>query len=90
MRLERLYPLPGEEIRAALQQFPEDAGVDLGPEEPMNQGAYQYISINLPEFPTRTHDRDGFRVPHRSLAGDRLHKAHEAEQAQVVAKAIGA
>ncbi|MCB0903524.1 MAG: multifunctional oxoglutarate decarboxylase/oxoglutarate dehydrogenase thiamine pyrophosphate-binding subunit/dihydrolipoyllysine-residue succinyltransferase subunit, partial [Actinobacteria bacterium] len=89
VRLERLYPLPGEEIRAALQQFPEDAELIWVQEEPMNQGAYQYISINLPEFlDGRTIGRVSRTASASPATGS--HKAHEAEQAQVVAKAIGA
>jgi 2-oxoglutarate dehydrogenase E1 component len=88
VRLERLYPMPGEQIRAALEQFPQDAEIIWVQEEPMNQGAYQYISVNLPEF------LDGRRIGLVSRTASASpatgsHKAHEAEQAEVVAKAIG-
>ena len=55
----------------------------------MNQGSYQYISINLPEFLDGRPIGRVSRTPSASPATG-SHKAHEAEQAQVVAKAIGA
>jgi 2-oxoglutarate dehydrogenase E1 component len=89
VRLERLYPLPGEEIRAALAQFPDDAEVVWVQEEPMNQGAYQFISINLPPFlddrPLGLASRPASASP---ATGS--NKAHQAEQALVVQQAIEA
>ena len=89
VRLERLYPLPGEEIRAALAQFPDDAEIVWVQEEPMNQGAYQFISVNLPPFldgrPLELASRPASASP---ATGS--NKAHQAEQALVVQQAIGA
>ncbi len=89
VRLERLCPLPGEEIRAALAQFPDDAEIVWVQEEPMNQGAYQFISVNLPPFldgrPLELASRPASASP---ATGS--NKAHQAEQALVVQQAIGA
>ncbi len=87
LRLERLYPLPVDEILDALKEFPEDAEIVWVQEEPMNQGAFQYVSVNLPEhLDGRTVGRVS-RQPSASPATG-SHKAHEAEQAGVVAAAI--
>ncbi len=88
VRLERLYPLPGEEIRAALAQFPADAELVWVQEEPMNQGAYQFIAVNLPPF------LDGRALnlvsrPASASPATGSNKAHQAEQALVVSQAIG-
>ena len=88
LRLERLYPMPADEIREALAAFPADAELVWVQEEPMNQGAYQYISVNLPEHLDGRKISRVSRPPSASPATG-SHKAHEAEQAEVVAEAIG-
>jgi 2-oxoglutarate dehydrogenase E1 component len=88
VRLERLYPLPGEEIRAALSVFPGDAELVWAQEEPMNQGAYQFISVNLPEFLDGRELQRVSRAPSASPATG-SNKAHQVEQAAVAAEAIG-
>jgi 2-oxoglutarate dehydrogenase E1 component len=88
VRLERLYPLPVDEIRAALGDFPDDAELVWVQEEPMNQGAYQFISVNLPPRLDGRPITRASRPPSASPATG-SHKAHEAEQAAVVAEAIG-
>jgi 2-oxoglutarate dehydrogenase E1 component len=87
VRFERLYPLPGDEIRAALQVFPADAELVWVQEEPMNQGAYQFMSVNLPEF---LGDRPLGLVSRTASASPATgsHKLHTAEQAAVVSEAI--
>ena len=88
VRLERLYPLPADEIRAALGAYPDDAEVVWVQEEPMNQGAFQFISVNLPEHLDGRPITRVSRPPSASPATG-SHKAHDAEQAAVVAEAIG-
>ncbi|HQR79299.1 MAG TPA: multifunctional oxoglutarate decarboxylase/oxoglutarate dehydrogenase thiamine pyrophosphate-binding subunit/dihydrolipoyllysine-residue succinyltransferase subunit, partial [Actinomycetota bacterium] len=88
VRLERLYPLPGNEIRDILADYPADAELVWVQEEPMNQGAFQYISVNLPEFLDGRPIGRVSRAPSASPATG-SHKAHEIEQAAVVAEAIG-
>ena len=88
LRVERLYPLPGEEIAAALAAYPADAEVVWTQEEPMNQGAYQFMAINLPEYlggrPLLRASRPASAAP---ATGS--HKAHEEEQKAVVDTALG-
>jgi len=88
LRLERYYPLPGEEIAAALAQYPASAQIMWVQEEPMNQGAFQFLAINLPEFldgrPMVAASRPASAAP---ATGS--HKAHDLEQAEVVEQALG-
>ena len=48
VRVEQLYPLPVDEIRAELNRYP-DAEVVWVQEEPANQGGFPFIALNLPE-----------------------------------------
>ena len=47
LRLERFYPLPGEELATELAKYP-DAEVVLVQEEPANMGAWPFLALNLP------------------------------------------
>jgi 2-oxoglutarate dehydrogenase E1 component len=88
LRLERLYPLPGDEVAAALATYPAAAEIMWVQEEPMNQGAYQFLAINLPEFISGRPLLRATRPPSASPATG-SHKAHELEQAAVVDEALG-
>ncbi|WP_062206688.1 multifunctional oxoglutarate decarboxylase/oxoglutarate dehydrogenase thiamine pyrophosphate-binding subunit/dihydrolipoyllysine-residue succinyltransferase subunit [Streptomyces sp. NBRC 109706] len=49
VRLERLYPLPSDELRAELARFPGAERVVWAQEEPANQGAWPFVALNLPQ-----------------------------------------
>src|SRR3712207_6423506 len=49
LRVEQLYPLPAEEIVAALERYPNAQDVVWVQEEPANMGAWQFMACNLPE-----------------------------------------
>jgi 2-oxoglutarate decarboxylase len=49
LRLEQLYPLPADEVRAALSTYRSLEDVVWVQEEPANQGAWPFIALNLPE-----------------------------------------
>jgi multifunctional 2-oxoglutarate metabolism enzyme len=49
LRLEQLYPLPAEELLAALGAFPDDAELVWVQDEPANQGPWPFVALNLPE-----------------------------------------
>ena len=88
VRLERLYPLPGEEIRQALAEYPDDAEIVWVQEEPMNQGAYQFISVNLPPF-LDARPLELVSRPASASPATGSNKAHQAEQALIVSQAVG-
>ncbi|MFR9725935.1 multifunctional oxoglutarate decarboxylase/oxoglutarate dehydrogenase thiamine pyrophosphate-binding subunit/dihydrolipoyllysine-residue succinyltransferase subunit [Streptomyces sp. MS19] len=49
VRLERLYPLPADEVRAELARYANVESVVWTQEEPANQGGWPFIALNLPE-----------------------------------------
>ncbi|MDG6104807.1 multifunctional oxoglutarate decarboxylase/oxoglutarate dehydrogenase thiamine pyrophosphate-binding subunit/dihydrolipoyllysine-residue succinyltransferase subunit [Dactylosporangium aurantiacum] len=49
IRVEQLYPMPVEELREALAQFPNAEDFAWVQEEPANQGAWSFIALNLLE-----------------------------------------
>jgi len=86
VRIERLAPLPVEELTAALAAYPRDAELVFVQEEPANQGAWPFVVLNLP-----TIDGRGLRRVSRPAAATTAvgtHKVHEREQAELVASAF--
>ena len=49
VRLEQLFPLPHEEIKAQIDHFPNLEDVVWAQEEPRNMGAWGYLLLHLPE-----------------------------------------
>ena len=47
VRIERLYPLPAEEIQAEMSKYPNADKFVWAQEEPANQGAWPFIALNL-------------------------------------------
>ncbi|WP_330459780.1 multifunctional oxoglutarate decarboxylase/oxoglutarate dehydrogenase thiamine pyrophosphate-binding subunit/dihydrolipoyllysine-residue succinyltransferase subunit [Streptomyces sp. NBC_00820] len=92
IRVERLYPLPGAELQAEVNKYPNVAKYIWAQEEPANQGAWPFIALNLIDHLDLAVGAD---VP----AGERLRrisrshgsspavgsaKRHQAEQEQLV------
>jgi 2-oxoglutarate decarboxylase len=48
IRVERLYPLPAEEIRAQVGRYPADAEIRWVQEEPANMGTWPTMALCLP------------------------------------------
>ena len=84
MRVEQLYPLPGEEIADALAPTPALTDVVWAQEEPANQGAWPHIALSLPEHlpESVTLRRISRKAAASPAAGSS--KVHEAEQAALV------
>jgi 2-oxoglutarate dehydrogenase E1 component len=83
VRLEQLYPLPVEPIRAALAPFPENAELMWVQEEPRNQGAWAFVALNLPEHLGNRYLRRTSREPSSAPAVG-SNAVHLAEQAALV------
>ncbi len=84
VRVEQLYPLPLDEIREQLDQYP-DADVVWAQDEPANQGPWPYMALTLlPEL-----DRD-VRLASRpaGAATSAGTKGRHDEEAQILQKAI--
>src|SRR4051812_782329 len=88
VRVEQLYPLPAEQIREALERYPNAQDVVWVQEEPMNMGAWQFMAVNLPEeLPAgRTFRRVSRKASASPAVGSA--KVHEVEQRQLVAEAF--
>ncbi len=85
VRLEQLYPIAKDDLRAALAPF-GDAEVRWVQEEPANQGAWGYITRVLPEQISHTITVTS-RLASASPASG-LSSRHAAEQAALVAEAF--
>ena len=90
VRVERLYPMPAEEIAAVLERYPEAAGdVRWVQEEPANQGSWPYYGLELPQKLPQL--QGSFtRVSRRRMAAPAAgsSKVHEVEQAELIEKAF--
>ncbi|MGY1754196.1 multifunctional oxoglutarate decarboxylase/oxoglutarate dehydrogenase thiamine pyrophosphate-binding subunit/dihydrolipoyllysine-residue succinyltransferase subunit [Blastococcus sp. SYSU D01042] len=88
VRVEQLYPLPAQEIAAALEGYPNATDVVWVQEEPANMGAWQFMAVNLPEHlpQGRTLRRVGRRASASPAVGSA--KVHDVEQRQLVAEAF--
>ncbi|MGH3321161.1 MAG: multifunctional oxoglutarate decarboxylase/oxoglutarate dehydrogenase thiamine pyrophosphate-binding subunit/dihydrolipoyllysine-residue succinyltransferase subunit [Streptosporangiaceae bacterium] len=49
VRVERLYPMPGDEIARELETYPNAADVVWVQEEPANMGPWPFMALHLPE-----------------------------------------
>jgi 2-oxoglutarate dehydrogenase complex dehydrogenase (E1) component-like enzyme len=87
VRVEQLYPLPAQQIREALDRYPNADDLVWAQEEPANMGAWQFMACNLPEA---LDGRALRRVSRRASASPAVGsaKVHEVEQRELVAQAL--
>ncbi len=90
VRIEQLYPFPGEEYAAVLRRYPNAREIVWCQEEPQNQGAWYQIRHRLQEFagPRREVLYAGRGSAAAPATG--LIKVHEAEQQGIVQAALHA
>jgi 2-oxoglutarate dehydrogenase E1 component len=90
VRIEQLYPFPGEEYAAVLRQYPNAREIIWCQEEPQNQGAWYQIRHRLQEFAGER--REVLYAGRASAAAPAtgLIKVHEAEQQGIVQAALHA
>ncbi|MBB5871807.1 2-oxoglutarate dehydrogenase E1 component [Allocatelliglobosispora scoriae] len=87
IRLEQLYPLPVEEVRAQLAAYPGAEDWAWVQEEPANQGAWSFVALNLLEH------LDGVRLrrisrPAAAAPAVGSAKLHDVEQAALLDAAL--
>jgi multifunctional 2-oxoglutarate metabolism enzyme len=82
VRLERLYPLPAEQIASELAKYPAAAEVVWVQEEPANMGAWPFIAMHLPNQIGRL--IGVVSRPESSAPASGKAKKHAAEQAAIV------
>jgi 2-oxoglutarate dehydrogenase complex dehydrogenase (E1) component-like enzyme len=88
VRVEQLYPLPGEEVAGVLAGYPSLEDLVWVQEEPANQGPWSHVALSLPEhLPAHLRLR---RVSRRASASPAAgsSKVHAAEQSALVAAAL--
>jgi 2-oxoglutarate decarboxylase len=86
LRVEQLYPLPGEEIQAALAAFPRLDEVVWVQEEPVNMGAWPFIALHL--APTLGSGMRCIARPESSAPATGSHVRSEEEQRELLAAAL--
>jgi 2-oxoglutarate dehydrogenase E1 component len=87
IRMEQLYPLPVEELKAVLAQYPNAEDFAWVQEEPANQGAWSFVALNLLEHLEGVRLR---RISRPAAAAPAVGSAklHEAEQAALIEAAL--
>ncbi|TDB94580.1 multifunctional oxoglutarate decarboxylase/oxoglutarate dehydrogenase thiamine pyrophosphate-binding subunit/dihydrolipoyllysine-residue succinyltransferase subunit, partial [Micromonospora fluostatini] len=87
VRIEQLYPLPVEEIRAALGGYPNADDFAWVQEEPANQGAWSFVALNLLEHLSEVRLR---RISRPAAAAPAVGSAkmHEVEQTALIDAAL--
>jgi 2-oxoglutarate dehydrogenase E1 component len=88
VQVERLYPLPVDEIKAELAKYPSDAEIVWVQDEPKNMGAWPFMALALPPH---LEGRPLARVsrPANSSPAVGSIKQHELEQKALLARLFG-
>ncbi len=89
VRVEQLYPFPDRELRELLNRYPNVSDVVWAQEEPRNMGGWTFVEPRL-----RQALADGVQLryvgrPERASPAEGYPGAHKAEQARIVAEAMG-
>jgi multifunctional 2-oxoglutarate metabolism enzyme len=87
VRMEQLYPLPVDEVKAALSAYPNAVDFAWVQEEPANQGGWSFVALNLLEHLEGVRLR---RISRPAAAAPAVGSAklHEAEQSALVEAAL--
>jgi len=80
LRLEQLYPLPHEEIAAAIAEYPNAEEVFWVQEEPANMGPWTHIAMHLPEKLGRQVYRISRPESSSPATGSHVRSEHETEK----------
>jgi 2-oxoglutarate dehydrogenase E1 component len=91
-RVEQLYPLPKDDLRALVASYPELWELVWLQEEPRNKGAWRYLAHHLRDLAPRRPDGDvGLRYvgrPERASAAEGYPGAHRDEQERIIGEVI--
>ncbi len=91
LRVEQLYPFPGEPLEEALRAFPSLERVVWSQEEPANMGAWRYIEPRLRELTVGLGDvaLDYAGRPDRASPAEGYANTHQRQQERIVRDALG-
>jgi multifunctional 2-oxoglutarate metabolism enzyme len=87
LRIEQLYPLPAEEIKAQLAKYPNLQEIRWVQDEPANQGPWPFMALNLTEH---LGGKPFYRVSRPAMSATSVgsHSVHVAEQATLMKQAF--
>jgi 2-oxoglutarate dehydrogenase E1 component len=86
VRVERLYPLPLNELKAELSRYPEAEELVWAQEEPANMGAWPRMALTLPELLGRKLEL--VSLPPSSAPATGSAKQHAATHKELIAAAL--
>jgi multifunctional 2-oxoglutarate metabolism enzyme len=90
IRVEQLYPMPVEELREALAQFPNAEDFAWVQEEPANQGAWPTFGLSMPELlPDKLTGIKRISRRAMSAPSSGSSKVHAVEQQEILDEAFG-
>ncbi|MGH7516383.1 MAG: multifunctional oxoglutarate decarboxylase/oxoglutarate dehydrogenase thiamine pyrophosphate-binding subunit/dihydrolipoyllysine-residue succinyltransferase subunit [Gemmatimonadales bacterium] len=89
VRIEQLYSFPWQEIRVVLAHYPALEDMIWAQEEPRNMGAWIYLRSKLAEVMPHQAELRYVGRPERASPAEGYPAAHAAEQARIVADALG-
>ncbi len=79
VRVEQLYPLPSDEIAAAIGEYPNATELLWVQEEPANMGAWSHIALHLPARLGRQISCISRPESSSPATGSHMHSEHEQE-----------
>jgi 2-oxoglutarate dehydrogenase E1 component len=88
VRVDELYPWPGDAVAAIVDRYPNVEEVVWAQEEPKNMGAWSYVA---PQLRVATGNMLTIRYvgrPERASPAEGYGDAHKAEQARIVGEAL--
>jgi multifunctional 2-oxoglutarate metabolism enzyme len=88
VRVEQLYPLPMEQLRATLASYPNASDIAWVQEEPANQGAWSFLALNLVDRLDGPRLRRISRGPAAAPAVGSA-RLHEGQQRRLIDEAFG-
>jgi multifunctional 2-oxoglutarate metabolism enzyme len=89
VRIEQLYSFPWQEIRVVLARYQALEEMIWAQEEPRNMGAWIYLRSKLAEVLPHQAELRYVGRPERASPAEGYPAAHAAEQARIVAEALG-
>lgn len=89
LRVEQLYPFPGQQLRVLLETYPRAREVVWCQEEPKNQGAWHFVQVRLQRLlrPSQTLRYAGRAASASTAAG--YFELHAQQQRRLVSQAFG-
>ena len=90
LRVEQLAPLPADEIALALKAYP-GAEIMWVQDEPVNQGAWPFMALNLPAALADRGETRALHVASRAASASPASgssKKHAVQQAELIARAF--